>query len=270
LGAGLSEDDEAPFSLGFEEPGAGYVSGSQRARIFTESWVAAHLFCPSCGARRVTRFLANRPVADFHCASCLEEFELKSQRGRFGPKVLDGAYGAKLERLASDISPNLMLMTYDLARFSVTDLFFVPKQFFTARIIEARPALKPTARRAGWIGSKIVLRDVPESGKVWLVRSGEVLPRGDVLARWRSTLFLRDASAGARGWLIEVMKCAEALGRESFELADMYGFEDRLSPIYPGNNNVRPKIRQQLQVLRDRGWLEFLGRGRYRVRAPAV
>jgi hypothetical protein len=27
---------------------------------------------------------------------------------------------------------------------------------------------------------------------------------------------------------------------------------------------VRPKIRQQLQVLRDMGFLEFLGGGRYR------
>ena len=47
----------------------------------------------------------------------------------------------------------------------------------------------------------------------------------------------------------------------------MYGFEDRLSGLYPGNHYVRPKIRQQLQAPRDRGWLEFLGRGRYRVRA---
>jgi Dam-replacing HTH domain len=47
-------------------------------------------------------------------------------------------------------------------------------------------------------------------------------------------------------------------------------FEPRLAALYPGNNNVRPKIRQQLQVLRDRGWLEFLGRGRYRVRPSAV
>jgi type II restriction enzyme len=259
-------DDETPFSLGFEEPGAIYSSGSQRARIFTESWVAAHLFCPSCGARRIARQTANMPVADFYCAVCAEEFELKSQRGRFGAKVLDGAYGAKMARLASATNPNLMLMNYDLARFGVTDLFFVPKQFFTARIIEARPPLAPTARRAGWVGSKIVLAGVPESGKVWFVQGGEALPRDAVLAQWRSTLFLREAGAAARGWLIEVMKCAEGLGRESFELADMYGFEDRLSALYPGNNNVRPKIRQQLQVLRDRGWLEFLGRGRYRVR----
>jgi type II restriction enzyme len=182
---------------------------------------------------------------------------------------LDGAYGVKMQRLASDTSPNLMLMNYDLARFAVTDLFFVPKQFFTPAIIEARPPLSPTARRAGWVGSKIVLRDVPESGKVWFVRGGEALAKDAVLEQWRSTLFLRDAGLAARGWLIEVMKCVEAIGRESFTLDDVYAFEPRLAALYPRNNNVRPKIRQQLQVLRDRGWVEFTGRGRYRVRAGA-
>lgn len=206
---------DEPLDLGFEEPGAAYVSGSQRARVFTESWVAAHLFCPACGARRIARFAANRPLADFHCAECAEQFELKSQRGRFGPKVADGAYGAKLERLTSDTSPNLMLMNYDLARFSVTDLFVVPKQFFVPEIIEARPPLKPTARRAGWVGSKIRLSEVPASGKVWFVRGGEALERGHVLEQWRSTLFLRDASLAARGWLIEVMKCVDRIGREA-------------------------------------------------------
>jgi type II restriction enzyme len=37
--------------------------------------------------------------------------------------------------------------------------------------------------------------------------------------------------------------------------------------LHPENNYVRPKIRQQLQVLPDQGWLEFLGRRRYRLRA---
>jgi type II restriction enzyme len=62
------------------------------------------------------------------------------------------------------------------------------------------------------------------------------------------------------------MKAVEAIGRPEFELDDVYRFEQRLGALYPGNNNVRPKIRQQLQVLRDHGYLEFLGRGRYRLR----
>ncbi|WP_420022339.1 hypothetical protein [Brevundimonas subvibrioides] len=50
----------------------------------------------------------------------------------------------------------------------------------------------------------------------------------------------------------------------SFIAARCIGFHRRDKAIYPGNHNVRPKIRQQLQVLRDRGWLAFNGRGTYR------
>ena len=51
-----------------------------------------------------------------------------------------------------------------------------------------------------------------------------------------------------------------------FSLQDFYkAFEGRLAAIHPENRNVQPKIRQQLQVLRDHGVLQFLGRGRYRV-----
>jgi Dam-replacing HTH domain len=65
--------------------------------------------------------------------------------------------------------------------------------------------------------------------------------------------------------LIEVMKCIESLRRHEFKIEDVYAFEDHLSRIYPGNQNVRPKIRQQLQFLRDRGYLDFVSRGYYRL-----
>jgi type II restriction enzyme len=51
---------------------------------------------------------------------------------------------------------------------------------------------------------------------------------------------------------------------DGVHLADVYAFEPRLAALYPGNSHVRPKIRQQLQVLRDKGWLAFNGRGTYR------
>ncbi len=90
-------------------------------------------------------------------------------------------------------------------------------------------------------------------------------PKDAVLAQWRSTLFLREQSLDARGWLLEVLRSVEAVGRHEFTLADVYADEPRLAAAYPGNRNVRPKIRQQLQVLRDAGWLEFLGGGVYRL-----
>ena len=54
-------------------------------------------------------------------------------------------------------------------------------------------------------------------------------------------------------------------GRPEFTLVEVYAQEARLAALYPGNNTIRPKIRQQLQVLRDRGWLAFGDRrGTYR------
>ena len=169
-------------------------------------------------------------------------------------------------RIASPTNPNLAPMNYNVADFGVTDLFFVPKQFLTRAIIQQRPPLKPTARRAGWVGCNILIGEVPEAGKIHFIRGGEAAPRGEVLEKWRSTLFLRHQGAAARGWLIEVMKCVDLIGRPDFTLDDAYAFEPRLAALYPDNHNVRPKIRQQLQVLRDQGYLEFTGRGRYRVR----
>jgi type II restriction enzyme len=78
---------------------------------------------------------------------------------------------------------------------------------------------------------------------------------------------LRDQEQDARGWLIDVMKCVDAIGKRDFQIEDIYAFEKRLSGLYPENKNVKPKIRQQLQFLRDRGYLDFVSRGYYRLRS---
>lgn len=254
------------MKLGFEEAQTKYSSGSQSARVWTESWVRSWAYCPHCGNQKIESFANNKPLADFFCASCSEEFELKSQKGKFGTRVVDGAFKTKCERLAANNNPNLLLMNYDLKSLSVVNLFIVPKHFFVRDIIEERKPLAETARRAGWIGSNILLSKVPEAGKIHIVRGGIVRPKDEVLAEWQKTLFLRDQSLEARGWLLDVMKCIESLGKPEFTLDDVYAFERHLGSLYPGKQNVRPKIRQQLQYLRDRGFIEFVSRGNYRLK----
>ncbi len=228
--------------------------------------MGARAYCPHCGNPKISAFPNNKPLADFYCTSCSEEFELKSQKGKFGAKVLDGEFNAKCERLAASNNPNLLLMNYDLKSLTVVNLFIVPKHFFVREIIEERKPLAATARRAGWIGSKILLDRVPESGKIHIVRGGIVRPKEAVLAEWQRTLFLRNESPDTRGWLLDVMKCVESLGKRDFTLDEVYAFEGQLRDLYPGNQNVKPKIRQQLQFLRDRGFIEFVSRGNYRLR----
>ena len=61
------------------------------------------------------------------------------------------------------------------------------------------------------------------------------------------------------------MSCVRS-ARPEFDLAEVYKSEEKLAKLHPANRHVRDKIRQQLQVLRDLGILEFLGRGEYRLR----
>jgi type II restriction enzyme len=97
----------------------------------------------------MSQFPNNKPVADFLCTSCGEEFELKSQKGKFGDKVIDGAFKTKCERLAAGNNPNLLLMNYEQTSLAVVNLFIVPKHFFVRDIVEERKPLAATARRAG-------------------------------------------------------------------------------------------------------------------------
>ena len=97
----------------------GYHNPAQRMRILSEDWVDKQVFCPHCGEVKIEKYGNNRPVADFYCANCREEFELKSKRGEVGGKVVDGAYKTMLERLASSSNPNFFFMRYNLPSLEV-------------------------------------------------------------------------------------------------------------------------------------------------------
>ena len=87
------------MKLGFEESQWPIPAARRNARAWTEAWVSAWAYCPHCGNAKMSQFPNNSPLADFLCDSCNEEFELKSQKGKFGAKVADGAYKTKCERL---------------------------------------------------------------------------------------------------------------------------------------------------------------------------
>jgi type II restriction enzyme len=121
------------MKLGFEESQTAYGSPSQSARAWTEGWVGKWVFCPNCGNSKINQYPANRPAADFFCASCSEDHELKSQKNKFGIRVLDGAFRTMCARLEATNNPNLLLLNYDLKSFGVTNLFVVPKTLLRAR-----------------------------------------------------------------------------------------------------------------------------------------
>jgi type II restriction enzyme len=266
----MSDDDQ--WRLGVREERAPFESEPQNARVWTEAWVKNWMYCPRCGAQQLKQYPNNNPAADFCCTACAEDFELKGQKGKFSNKVVNGAYASMSRKIEDKANASLILLQYDRERLQVRNLTVIPKHFFTLGLLERRNPLGPNARRAGWIGCNILLDQVPAIGRIPIVEERQARAKELVLDQWKRLSFLENEAVAGRGWLIEVMHCVELIGRAEFTLAEVYSFEDRLARLYPENAHVRQKIRQQLQVLRDGGYLEFLGRGVYRLRhlAPAA
>ena len=241
-----------------------YHSATQIARVLTEAWVGKNMFCPRCGNPYIEHFENNRPVADFFCPRCKNEYELKSKNGQLGTTINDGAYETMILRITGNQNPDFFFMSYSRQQLRVHDFMFVPKHFFVPDIIEKRKPLSPGAHRAGWVGCNIRLSEIPEQGKIAIVKNGIVEDVQNVVCKVAASCRLEIKDMNSRGWIFDILNCINRLPYVVFTLNDVYMFEPELTRKHPQNNNIKAKIRQQLQVLRDKDVIEFLGNGRYK------
>lgn len=242
-----------------------YKSKSQRARVLTENWMELNMFCPVCGKLILKHYQANRPVADFFCEECKSEYELKSQekkKSSFPNIIPDGCYDTMIQRINSLNNPHLFVMMH--YNQQVNNLIFIPNFFFTPAIIIKRPQLKESARRAGWVGCNINIGAVPADAKISIIADGKLISIQRIVNNYNRLLSLRTDKLQNRGWLMDAMNCIDLIHSESFSLKDIYQYVDMLKIKHPTNNHIKDKLRQQLQILRDKGFIEFTSRGNYR------
>lgn len=240
-----------------------YKSYSQKARIITEKWFEENMYCPACPSSFLECTPPNEKVVDFICPKCDERYQMKSMSHPFGFKVMDSAYEPKIRSIKNGTSPNFVFMHYNRTNMSVQDVMLVPKHFISPDVIERRKPLSHSARRAGWVGSNILLGRLPIDARLNLVTNDFIVPKETVRESWKQFSFMREISISSKGWLTDVLACLRKLEKIEFTLNEMYSFEEALRKTHPKNKHIKPKIRQQLQILRNRGILEFIGKGKY-------
>jgi len=245
---------------------ARYKSAAQRARLASEAWGQTNLYCCSCDSPNLCSCVPNSEAIDFTCPRCAAAFQLKSQRTRFSSRIVDAAYGAMCRAIVENRTPNLIALHYDADTWRVRNALLVPRFTFSFSAIEKRKPLAATARRAGWIGCNILLDRIPNDAKIPLIEEGIVAPVESVRRKYALLRPLETLNAEARGWTLDVLRAVRSVGAKRFDLADVYAHEAELQALHPGNSHVRAKVRQQLQRLRDLGFLAFLGNRKYELR----
>ena len=242
-----------------------YKAGSQIARVVSEDWCARELYCAACSSDRLLPSKVNTPAVDLVCPECNRNFQLKSLRVWGQKRIVDAAYDSMMRAIRSDNVPELLVLHYS-SDWLVRNLLLVPSVFYTETIIEKRAPLSPTARRAGWVGCNILLDRIPQDGRIAVVSNGAAIPEQTVRGEYSRIRGLAHVPIAVRGWTLDVLAAIRKLSKARFSLQELYAFEPHLQSLHPKNQNVRPKIRQQLQVLRDLGLVSFLSPGNYAVK----
>lgn len=248
------------------ELGRPYKAGSQIARVLSEDWCGRELYCAACDSGRLLSSRTNTPAVDFVCPRCQQAFQLKSLKKWNPRKIVDAGYDSMIRAIRSDRVPNLLILQYS-ADWLVKNLLLIPSAFFSETAIEKRSPLNPRARRAGWVGCNILLDRIPQDGKIAVVSEGCALAKASVRQEFSRVKKLAEVPPALRGWTLDVLTTIRKLGKTRFSLQELYQLEPYLQSIHPLNQNVRPKIRQQLQVLRNLGLLEFTSPGLYAMRS---
>jgi len=177
---------------------------------------------------------------------------------------VDAGYKAMLAAIRTERTPNLLVLQY-VDAWRVKNLLIIPKVFLTESVVEKRKPLGPHARRAQWIGCNILLFNIPLDGKIAVVSEGVPAKVELVRQQFRKVQALQALEPSLRGWTVDVLRVIRRLAKAEFSLDEVYASEPELQALHPKNQNVRPKMRQQLQVLRDLGFVRFLSPGRYRI-----
>jgi type II restriction enzyme len=162
-------------------------------------------------------------------------------------------------------TPNLFALEYALSDWAVVNLILIPSFAFPLSAVEKRKPLAAHARRAGWVGCNILLDAIPADARIAIVSGGKFVSPTVVREQYLLVLPFEKLAPEKRGWTLDVLNVLRKFGKTEFALADVYAAEHGLARLHPANRHVRPKIRQQLQVLRDLGFVQFLGGGEYRL-----
>jgi type II restriction enzyme len=168
-----------------------------------------------------------------------------------------------MERIEKNQAPDFFFMEYVPEEWVVRNLFLIPRFFMNSSIIEKRTPLSRSARRAGWTGCNILFSRLPEDARIAIITDEKGIDPTEVRKKYRALDFLDSRNHLQRGWISDILYFVRRIGKPTFDLAEVYHFEDELKGLHPGNTHIRDKIRQQLQFLRDKGILSFEGKGKY-------
>ncbi len=260
----------------FEKAAQFYSSPSQIVRSVSESWARDNLYCPRCGIP-LQQYPNNTQVRDFYCNHTNEEFviipsqsqdnfQLKTMKSfpfnYFPKKIVGSAYDVAFEQLNSGNFPSLILLHYERKSEEMKDGLLIHRLAIPLSSLQPRSPLSESAERKGWKGYEMLLTNIPQIGRIPLISQSHIVPKETVMEKWLSVETILRGDLNERSWISDILSILDRLP-QNFSTDEIYSYQPYLERLHPNNRHIEEKIRQQLQILRDRGYVKFVSRGKY-------
>lgn len=147
------------------------ATAKQLLGAWGEALVAKACNCPKCKrSRTLKRLPTNFKCADIICDFCGFLAQVKSMTvsvvDPLPKQVLGAAWGPQKERMDSGIYFPLFLALKAGREYAI---YYLPIDFQSPALFEARKPLSLTARRAGWQGFRYILDQLPVGAVVRIV-----------------------------------------------------------------------------------------------------
>jgi len=90
-----------------------------------------------------------------------------------------------VDRISSGEAPDLLVMRRSAKESLVQELIIIPRSFLSLDIIKKRKPLCSGARRAGWTGGIILLKNIPEVTKIKIIKDRHILCKNEIIREFQ-------------------------------------------------------------------------------------
>lgn len=179
--------------LPFEKSPEHWKSQSRISGYAGEMWALENLKCPLCETKNSLKdYKNNKPVRDFYCDSCGEDFQIKASKSfsvKDGETITSSAFENWYQAILNNNQPNLIILKYklkDICKITdakenffnidknlvslrghrvfnqngfVEEVYYVKKEKIDNDCLVKRNKLSKIAKRNGWQGSYLKIEE---------------------------------------------------------------------------------------------------------------
>jgi type II restriction enzyme len=140
-----------------------------KSRIIGEAgeiYIKNNLQCQRCNIQDFDKCKTNEPSKDLVCNNCGQRYQIKAANSKTkknddnSMKIMGGEYSTTINNINQEIDYLIIIYENNTNTYKIKNIYYIKKENITTNCIVPRKPLSQNAKRAGWQGCYIMLKNI--------------------------------------------------------------------------------------------------------------